>query len=174
MMIREAEFQDAYSIGIVHVESWKTTYKNIIPDDFLDNMSYERRSDKWKDNIAQNDQYVFVAENDDGEIVGFADCGKRDENTTENAGDLTSIYLLEAYQGRGIGKELFKQLFFKFNELGYNRVFVEVLEGNDACRFYEHYGAKQIKSEQVKIGGAELNLLTYEWEDVDDVISKLT
>ncbi|MDQ0159975.1 ribosomal protein S18 acetylase RimI-like enzyme [Alkalibacillus salilacus] len=173
-MIREAEYQDAYAIGIVHVESWKTTYKNIIPDDFLDNMSYERRNDKWKDNIAQNDQYVFVAENDDREIVGFGSCGKRDKNTVENAGDLTTIYLLEEYQGRGIGKELFKQLFLQFNELRYNRVFVEVLEGNDACRFYEHYGAKLIKSEQVKIGGAELNLLTYEWEDVDDVISKLT
>ncbi|WP_338141346.1 hypothetical protein [Bacillus thuringiensis] len=39
-----------------------------------------------------------MAENLEKEIIGFADCGKRETNTVPNSSDLTSIYLLEEYQ----------------------------------------------------------------------------
>lgn len=35
MKIRIATIEDAYAIAKVHVDSWKTTYKGIIPDHFL-------------------------------------------------------------------------------------------------------------------------------------------
>jgi hypothetical protein len=65
-----------------------------------------------------------------------------------------------------------KLLFIQFENLGYNRVFVEVLEKNRTRYFYEFYGAELIKTEKIKIGGAELNLLVYEWHDISDVLSK--
>jgi L-amino acid N-acyltransferase YncA len=123
--------------------------------------------------FSKEGNYVFVAENDDGEIVGFADCGKRESNNVTNSGDLTSIYLLQEYQGRGVGKQLLKQLFLQFEELGFNRVFVEVLEDNKTRYFYEYYGANLLKSEKITIAGAELNLLIYEWNNLNQVLSKL-
>jgi ribosomal protein S18 acetylase RimI-like enzyme len=173
MNVRRAILSDAKGIAKVHVDSWRTTYKNIIPDDFLKKLSYDQRTELWKRNIFKEGNYVFVAENNQGEIVGFADCGKRETNNIPNSGDLTSIYLLEEYQGRGVGKQLLKQLFHQFEELCFKRVFVEVLDDNNTRYFYEYFGAKLIKTEKIKIGGADLNLLIYEWDNIKEVLSKL-
>ncbi|MFS0673711.1 N-acetyltransferase family protein [Ornithinibacillus sp. 179-J 7C1 HS] len=171
MKIRKANHQDATGIAKVHVDSWRTTYKNIVPDTMLNNLSYEKRTELWERNIAREDNYLFVAETEEGKIVGFADCGKRESNQVPNSGDLTSIYLLEEYQGKGIGKLLLKQIVLQCQQLGYKRVFVEVLEDNKTRYFYEHYGATLVKTEKVILGGAELGLLIYEWEDISSVLA---
>ncbi|MCM3094358.1 GNAT family N-acetyltransferase [Cytobacillus sp. AMY 15.2] len=173
MKIRKAKLDDALGIAKVHVDSWRTTYKGIIPNDFLNNLSYEQRTESWKKNIAREDNYVVIAENKEGQIIGFADAWKRDNNAVENSGDLTSIYLLEEYQGKGIGKKLFRELFRHIKQLGYGKVFVEVLEENKTRFFYEYYGAKLVKTVQIKIGGKILNELIYEWNNVDEVIEKI-
>lgn len=46
MIIRRAGINDAQGIAIVHVNSWRTTYKGIIQNDFLNNLSYE--TELWK------------------------------------------------------------------------------------------------------------------------------
>jgi ribosomal protein S18 acetylase RimI-like enzyme len=170
MIIRKARLSDAQGIAKVHVDCWRTTYKNIIPSDFLDKLSYDERTDLWVKNISNEKSYVFVAENNEGQIVGFADGGKRETNLVEHSGDLTSIYVLQEYQGLGIGKKLVQQLFTKFNELGYKTIFVEVLEDNQSRFFYESLGAEWLKSEKIKIAGAELNLLVYEWKDIRSIL----
>lgn len=169
MRIRRASDGDAEGIAKVHVDSWRTTYKNIIPDEFLQNLSYVQRTELWKRNISKDGNFVFVAVKENGEIVGFADCGKREHNSNENAGDLTSIYLLEEQQGKGIGKQLMKRVFQQLRELSCNKIFVEVLDDNKTRFFYEHYGAKFLRKEEIKIGGAELSLLIYHWERIDGV-----
>ncbi|MBX9974553.1 GNAT family N-acetyltransferase [Cytobacillus firmus] len=172
MTIRKAVLADSIGIAKVHVDSWRTTYKNIIPDAFLSNLSYDRRTDLWNENIVKEGNYVFVAENSDGEIIGFADCGKRESNHIPESGDVTAIYLLEEYQGKGIGKGLLKQVFLQFEELGFNRIFVEVLEDNKTRYFYEYYGAELYKTKKITIAGAELNLLIYEWNNIRNVLIK--
>ena len=172
-MIRKAKLDDATGIAKVSVDSWRTTYKDIIPDDFLNKLSYEQRTASWQENIVREDNYVIVAENSDGQIVGFADAWKRETNVVENACDLTSIYLLKEYQGLGIGKMLLKNLFAHFKQVGYSKIFVEVLEDNKTRYFYEYYGAKLVKEVQIQIGGKILNELVYEWDHLDDVMQKL-
>ncbi|RED55564.1 GNAT family N-acetyltransferase [Cohnella lupini] len=172
MCIRKANLMDARGIAKVHVDSWRSTYKNIIPDEFLRKLSYAERTDLWNRNISKEGTHVYVALNNAGEIVGFADCGKRESNNADNSGDITSIYLLEEYQGRGIGKQLLKQLFLQFEELDFTRIFVEVLENNKTRFFYEYYGASLIKSEKIKIAGADLMMLTYEWSNIGEVLTK--
>ncbi|TKC20144.1 GNAT family N-acetyltransferase [Robertmurraya kyonggiensis] len=173
MIIRKANLSDAKGIARVHVDSWRSTYKNIIPDEFLKKLSYVQRTDLWNCNIKKEGNYVFVAENEEGKIVGFADCGKRETNHVKQSGDLTSIYILEEYQGRGTGKQLMKQLFLQFEELGYQRVFVEVLEDNKTRYFYENYGAKLKETQRITFAGEELNLLVYEWNNINEVLTKL-
>jgi ribosomal protein S18 acetylase RimI-like enzyme len=173
MIIRKAKLDDATGIAKVHVDSWRTTYKGIIPDDFLNNLSYEQRTELWKGNITKEDNYVVVAENNEGQIVGFADAWKRENNVLKSSSDLTSIYLLKEYQGQGIGKKLLKELFEHFKQLGNGKIFVEVLEENKTRYFYEYYGAKLVKTVQIKMGEKILNELIYEWDNIDDVIEKL-
>ncbi|TKH04764.1 GNAT family N-acetyltransferase [Peribacillus simplex] len=170
MLIRQASVADAEGIAIVHVDCWRTTYKEIMPSDFLDNLSYEKRKDIWIKNINRDGNYVYVAENNEGKIVGFIDGGKRDTNQVENSGDLTAIYILENFQRMGIGKKLIKELFLKFEALGFKTIFVEVLEDNKSRFFYEAFGAELLKTEKIKMAGAELNLLVYEWKDISQVL----
>lgn len=173
MQIRKAEYDDASGIAKVHVDSWKTTYKGIMPAEILNSLSYSKRTDLWKSNIAAKGDYVVVAETDDGMIIGFGTASKRDTNTVERSGDLTSIYLLEDYQGQGIGKMMLKELFLHFKQLHYERIFVEVLEANKTRFFYEHYGAKLIQTVQLNYDGEILNELIYEWRNLDEVLEKL-
>ncbi|MCK1981323.1 MULTISPECIES: GNAT family N-acetyltransferase [Peribacillus] len=170
MLIREATVSDAEGIAIVHVDCWRTTYKNIIPTDFLEKLSYEKRKDIWIKNITSEGKYVYVAENCEGKIVGFIDGGKREKNQVENSGDLTAIYILENSQKMGIGKKLIKELFLKFEALGFKTIFVEVLEENKSRYFYEAFGAEWIKTEKIKMAGAEMNLLVYVWKDISPVL----
>lgn len=51
MIIRRAIISDAPGIAKVHVDSWRTTYKGIIPQSFLDGLSYEQRTKLWENNI---------------------------------------------------------------------------------------------------------------------------
>lgn len=170
MNVRRAVIEDAEGIARVHVDSWRSTYKNIIPNEFLMSLSYEQRTELWDKNITKDGNFVFVAENDNGEIIGFADCGKREKNNIKDSGDLTSIYLLEEYQGQGIGRQLMKRLFQQFEELNYNKVFVEVLDDNKTRFFYEYFGAELLKKEKVKVAGVELALLIYQWDNLKEVV----
>ncbi|MFJ8512024.1 GNAT family N-acetyltransferase [Lysinibacillus xylanilyticus] len=173
MNIRKANSQDAQGIGKVHVDSWRTTYKGILPDDFLNNLSYEQRTELWKKNISDATNYVLVAEDEQNEIIGFATGGTRKTNSVPNATDLTSIYLLEEYQGMGIGKQLLKEIFAYFKLKGYEKVFVEVLADNKTRNFYEYYGAQYVNNIEIKIGGKLLEELIYVWNDIDTVIEKI-
>ena len=97
--------------------------------------------------------------------------GERQEgNQVDHSGDLTSIYVLEKFQGMGIGKKLVKELFSKFDELEFKTIFVEVLEDNNSRFFYEGFGAELLKNEKIIIAGTELNLLIYAWKDISSVV----
>ena len=92
MKVRVANLSDANGIALVHVDSWRTTYRNILPEEFLMNLSYKRREQLWETNIPKNN--VFVAENDEGKIIGFASGGKeRNGKYKEYQGELSSIYI---------------------------------------------------------------------------------
>ena len=41
--VREAVPADARAIARVHVDSWRTTYRDIVPDSVLSQLSYEER-----------------------------------------------------------------------------------------------------------------------------------
>ncbi|WP_227394637.1 GNAT family N-acetyltransferase [Jeotgalibacillus aurantiacus] len=163
MIIRAATNKDVPKIAKVHVDSWRTTYKGIVPDSFLEKLSYDQREKLWEKNLKQQNQLTLVAENAHGEIVGFADGGKRPENKTERTADLTAIYLLKEYQRQGIGQALQQRLFLYFKEQGYGSAFVEVLDDNGSKYFYESSGAVFVREEDIQIGGKPLKLLVYKW-----------
>ena len=110
--IRRAIKDDITSIANGHADSWKTTYKGIFPDEFLENITYEKREKQWEDIFQKegNHQFRFVAENLNGEIVGFIDGGVERTGTYNCDGELYAIYLLQEYQGMKIGQKLFQAL----------------------------------------------------------------
>ena len=165
MRIRKAVLTDAKGIAKVHVDSWKTTYANIIPDEYLNNLVYEGREQLWKGNIPNSD--VFVAENEEGRIVGFSSGGKeRSGKYPDYTGELYAIYILKAYQGNGLGKLLIKPIIEELQQKKFFSMVVLVLEDNSSRLFYETLGGKKIDTIEVNISGKKLNELVYGWDNI--------
>lgn len=171
MIIRKANISDASGIAKVHVDSWRTTYKGIIPQSFLDGLSYEQRTKLWENNISDKPSMIFVAENE-GEIIGFVTGGTRNTNEEAGASDLTSIYLLEEWQGKSVGKKLLNQIMIDFLEQGYQKIYVDVLAANKTRQFYQYYGAEYVKTVQLNIAGKILDEEIYVWNNVEKVIQQ--
>ena len=170
MIVREARLSDAYEIALVHVDSWRTTYRNILPEQFLMSLSYEKRQQMWLTNIPKST--VFVAENNKGKIVGFASSGKDDSGSyKEYQIELSSIYILEEYQGQGIGKILLKSVINDFRNIGINTMRVHVLEDNNAKFFYEALGGKNIDRVEIESASKKLNELVYGWDNISAIFS---
>ncbi|CAI9386598.1 N-acetyltransferase family protein [Niallia sp. Sow4_A1] len=162
MMIRKARSEDAKGIAKVHIDSWRTTYRGIVPDTYLKALIYEEKEEIWKRAILTGS--VFVAENEEGQIVGFANGGKeRSGQYSGYDGELYAIYLLEAYQGKGIGSSLAKKVFEYLKEKGFNSMIIFALAENPACKFYEAIGGKRIGTEEIEIGGEEFTEVVFGW-----------
>ena len=67
MIIREARATDAESIARVNVDGWRTTYIGIVPQAFLDSLSYEMATTRWQARLSDPAElwpgwFCFVAE----------------------------------------------------------------------------------------------------------------
>lgn len=167
MFIRKAELADASGIAKVHVDSWRTTYKGIVPDTYLDNLSYESREQVWMSGIKQNN--VYIVEDEDSQIVGFASGGKERTGKYEAyVGELYAIYLLEGQQMKGLGQKLIQTVVEDLKEKKLNSMLIWALKENPACRFYERLGGKKIDTAEIEIDGKKLSEIAYGWADLAD------
>jgi len=105
-MVRLATLDDAADIARVHVASWRTTYRGMLPDDFLASLSEEHYTERWKRLIAEGSSRVQVVDEPKGGIVGFASGGRERAGENTFAGELYAIYVLDSAQRLGHGREL--------------------------------------------------------------------
>ncbi|WP_121662101.1 GNAT family N-acetyltransferase [Metabacillus litoralis] len=165
MKIRAAEIRDVIPMSRVHIDSWKTTYNGLLSDKYLESLSYKKKEQLWKQVIPNGG--VFVAENESGDIIGFASGGKeRTGNYDQFKGELYAIYLLDQYQRKGIGRKLFKAVVHFLQVQHIDSLVVWVVEGNKSCLFYEAIGGIILDSTEVEIGGAKVKEILYGWNDI--------
>lgn len=48
MKIRKGVVADAKAIANVQVDTWKTSFQNIVPEAYLKEMSYDEREKMWR------------------------------------------------------------------------------------------------------------------------------
>ncbi|HBC45854.1 MAG TPA: GNAT family N-acetyltransferase [candidate division Zixibacteria bacterium] len=172
MRIRLAKVDDASAISIVHINSWRSSYRGIVPDQVLDSLDYVRNGSRWREMLSNLGEMkcFFVAEDDDGRIIGFAIGGPNREEKTGFNGELYAIYLLKEYQGKGVGKKLVENVAYWLSRHKYNSMLVWVLEKNPAKYFYESLGARPVGRKKIEIGNAPLDELSYGWPDLSILI----
>ena len=69
-----------YEIAQVHIKSWQSAYKDIIPKSYLDNLSIEERANRYKFGNALDKGHHFFAAKLGDKIIGFLYlCKCRDE-----------------------------------------------------------------------------------------------
>jgi len=169
LQIRKANLTDVKGIAKVHVDSWRTTYANILPDEYLNNLSYESREQIWMNNIPNGG--VYVAENKEGEIVGFSSGGKERSGKYRGfEGEIYAIYILKEYQGQGIGKALVMPILDEIIGMGLKSMLVLVLKDNSARHFYEALHGEEIDAIEVQIAGTKVSELVYGWKDIRQIL----
>lgn len=131
---------DAMDIATVHVESWRATYRGLLPQDFLDELDPVQRCAVWKRIMSgQGPRERTVVALEAGEIVGFANvCPSRDSDATSGTvGEVASIYLLSSLWGKGFGRQLMAGAVSALVEDEFSEATLWVLQGNErARRFY--------------------------------------
>ena len=156
MHIRDADCGDILQIARVHISSWQTTYAGIVPEDYLSNLNIEDRAERWRTIFnAGKELYVDVAVMDAGEIVGFASSGPELSGMHPGMAELTSIYILQEYQGIGIGRQLFERAVSRL-KARYSTMLVWALSQNPACDFYIRMGGVPDSETTCEIGGVTL------------------
>ncbi|OQP07760.1 GNAT family N-acetyltransferase [Geobacillus sp. 46C-IIa] len=167
-MIRKADLTDAPAIAAVHVESWKTTYRGIVPDAYLETLAVEEKQTLWEKGLSQADHSVFVAE-ENGRVVGFISGGRNRASggpAAQYDGELYAVYLLKEAQGKGLGRQLVQASARDLAQNGIHSLVVWVLAANPSRGFYERLGGKKLAEERVEIGGKALWEWCYGWQDI--------
>jgi ribosomal protein S18 acetylase RimI-like enzyme len=166
MHVREATCDDAAAIARVHVASWRTTYRGIMPDSVLDNLSVEARERQWRRDVCEpgTDAFVYVALDGLGAVVGFASGGPERTGDPEHQGELYAIYLLASHQGRGLGRSLVAMVRGRLQTQGLAGMLIWVAAANEpARRFYEAMGGRAVRCKSEPFFGVEVEEVGYGW-----------
>ncbi len=170
-VVREATIEDVPGIARVHVDSWRTTYRGIVPQGVIDSFTYEQREELWRRALSpDNASFVYVAE-EDGEVVGFASGGPAREDAPNHDGELYAIYLLQEHQGRGTGRRLFSAVVQELVRRGLNSMAIWVLTDNPACGFYEAMAGRKVYERQEEADCVVLDEVGYGWEDIRNLVT---
>ena len=137
--VRPAVARDAKAIAEIHVATWQVTYKDMMPEDYLQKMTVEKRQAFWREAIEFSEPQLLVATDGD-QIVGFVGYDRsRDANTRATVGEIWAMYVAPAHWGQGVGLALWDGARDGLKEEGCTQVTIWVLLRNDrALEFCEH------------------------------------
>jgi ribosomal protein S18 acetylase RimI-like enzyme len=105
-LVRSATVADAPAIAQVHVASWQSAYRDVLPAEFLSTLNVERRTEAWRRVLEGGPGSVLVATTTGHQILGFCHVGPNRGEPTEFLGEVYAIYLLAHARRRGVGREL--------------------------------------------------------------------
>ncbi len=170
-VIRPAAPADAPGIARVQVDSWRAAYSGILAEEFLQALSVERQGQMWARILADPERgFMYVAE-EEGEIVGFVHGMNEREGDPAYTGEVTAIYLLKQFQGRGLGRRLMQAAARELRRRGHASLLLWVLKDNaPARRFYETLGGQYLREKPIEIGNQTLIEVAYGWPDLSALI----
>ena len=146
MEIRKMKREDSSEINHIVTLEWNSTYKGIVPDEYLEELKYNEseRTKKLYDNFDENNNKCLVAVIDD-KVVGFSFYGVTDDPDFEHCGELRALYVLDEYHGYGCGRKLVESTKEELKKQGFNKMIICCLKGNPFNELYKHIGGKYVK-----------------------------
>jgi ribosomal protein S18 acetylase RimI-like enzyme len=167
--LRCAQVADEPAIARLHADSWRTAYRGILRDDFLDGTVSANRRELWRtrfSEIDREDQLILVSEQR-GEIQAFA-CAFLDADP-EWGTLLDNLHVIPGLKGRGLGRQLLSAVAKKIRERGlHSTLHLWVYEQNMQARgFYERLGGVITACvAEAAPDGSRVNALRYGWREL--------
>jgi GNAT superfamily N-acetyltransferase len=147
LTLREATEHDAAAIAKLHADSWRSAYRGMLSDEYLNNRVHAERSALWQQRFlerAEKPFFVILAEAEN-ELAGFA-CVFPDEHPTYGA-FLDNLHVVPHRTGRGIGRRLLNAVAERLQAEGKGGgLYLWVIAQNArARRFYAKVGALEVE-----------------------------
>jgi ribosomal protein S18 acetylase RimI-like enzyme len=159
---------DAEALARVHVQSWRETYRGLLPDAYLARMSEEAHARRFAHALTRpGDDDVTLAAADRWGLVGYAQGGPSRRRAPGEA-EVATLYLVRPAQNRGLGRRLLADAARALAMRGASSLVISVLRDNFAARgFYEHLGGlAEPAREEPGPGGGRFWEVAYRWADI--------
>lgn len=190
--VRRARPNDAAAIGAVHVAAWRNTYAGVLPDDYLAGLSPMRHAMGYERTISdrRNGHAMFVAVasgpdappgarlggEDGGTVVGFVSGGRGRRpglcgEPATASGEVETLYLLDDYRDRGIGRRLMRAMAAHLAAVGCRSVVLWVLADNPTRWFYLRLGGRPAARESLAFAGRQVEQMAYLWNPIDVLLT---
>ena len=144
MHVRTARPSDAAAMGALVVRAWQRAYRGLMPDEYLDGLTVDDRTDLWTQVLTGEPdppRAVFVAEDDDGRVVGFVAVGGEMDVADAPRGEVYALNVDPGRWGRGVGRTLLAAGCGHLRAVGFATAVLWVHPDNvRACRFYRASG----------------------------------
>jgi hypothetical protein len=187
--IRRARPGDAHGIAAVHVAAWRSAYAGILSDEYLARLSEARLAAFYARAIAdrQAGHAVFVATAGGGDqpqdapgaeaaVVGFASGGRARRSGLMGRdglaqGEIETLYVLDDYRERGIGRRLMRAMAAHLRVIGCNSAAVWVLRENPSRFFYTRIGGRLAMQEAILVAGRGLYQVAMLWDPIETLLA---
>ena len=173
-MLRLAQAADEPAVARLHAESWRTAYRGILRDDFLDGAVAANRRELWStrfSEINRADQLILVSEEGE-EIQAFA-CAYLDADP-EWGTLVDNLHVVPGLKGKGLGRLLMAAVAEDVQRHGLHPVLhLWVYEQNaQARRFYERLGGLVTTCvAKTTPDGSRVNVLRYGWRELSFLVN---
>lgn len=168
LTLRPATLADAPDIARVRIDSWRATYRGLIPDAYLDGMQVDASIAIWERVLAAKTDAasVFVIAHD-AAIVGFAAGNRLTDPKYERDAELSAVYVRPDYQRAGLGHRLVGAVVEAMRANGASGMIVWTIAGNKPARtFYEQLGGLLLVEQPFQWEGMDLVEAAYVWDDL--------
>jgi ribosomal protein S18 acetylase RimI-like enzyme len=172
LSIRAANIADVRSISEVDVETWRSTYAGVLPDQLLIGLSERQRAGVWSRFITRRPGDTLAALDEQGVILGFGSCGAQRDPDLPYSGEVFSLYVSPDHQGQGVGRLLLLALFARLIRCGLYSAVIWVLAENPARYFYERVGGRAVAHRRIGMAQSTFDAVAYAWPDLPDAIRK--
>jgi ribosomal protein S18 acetylase RimI-like enzyme len=172
--LRGATDADVDAIAALHVANWRSAYRGLLRDAYLDDEIVDERRAVWEERFAtpQPNQFTIVADVA-GQFAGFAN-SYADEDA-EWGTLLDNLHVAPEHRGSGLGRALLVETAHRVQaDARRPRLHLWVLEANTAARgFYERLGGRTVGSDVWEPpGGGAVADLRVAWTELD-VLTRL-
>jgi len=181
--IRRARPADAPAIGAVHVATWRNAYAGVLPERYLAGLSPLRHAAGYEQAITDrtNGHAVFVAvasgadapegtPADQATVVGFTS-GGRARRPGLGQGEVETLYLLDDYRERGVGRRLMRAMAAHLAAVGCRSVVLWVLRDNPTRWFYCRLGGKPAAREMIRFAGEAMEQIAFVWDPIETLLA---
>ena len=130
IQVRRAVSQDADALCDAHVAAWRSAYRGLFPDEYLDSDEFETaRRNGWRQTRWLHNDTVMFAGLIDDDVLGFGHVGQSDGEDS-SLGEVFGFYVHPQAWGSSLAPQLMQACHDQLAKMGFGSAVLWVLRDN--------------------------------------------